>query len=314
MAKLGSTAFQVTQSFNAISEIGNSKFSAKQEFKNSFSGNGSRDNFMAGFGKEVGVYSIGTMKDYISVSIRFANFAKTEYGVKDISKLTADHVKGFLESKTNLSKSSVQKYSAALEKFEKALSTKYEKEVSFNVKSALPDSVKSSLQTVERAGYHPYSDVKAILGNINDNKNISEAHKLAINITAETGLRLHKALEVSIKINAAGNVFTQSKGGRGKELNLSPGLKSQFVGYLEKTGKDTFKLTDRDYKGILSELKTAALATNQSYEALHGFKHSFALSILSNLQQRTSFQAAIKNPDYMQSLDHNRELPAYRRG
>ena len=314
MAKIGGTAYQVTQAFNSISEIGNSKFSAKQEFKNSFSGNGSRDNFMAGFGKEVGVYSIGTMKDYISVAINFAQYSKENFGVKDVSKLNSEHVKSYLETKTDLSKTTVQKYSSALEKFEKALSVKYEKEISFNVKSALPDNVKSSLQTVERAGYHPYADVKAILSNVNGNKDISEAHKIAINITAETGLRLHKALEAGIKLNAAGNVFTQSKGGREKELNLSSGLKSQFISYLEKTGKDTFKLSDRDYKGILSELKSAALATNQSYEALHGFKHSFALSILSNLQQRTSFAEAIKNPDYMKSLDHNRELPAYRRG
>ncbi len=313
--KLGSVKNQVQQAFKEIRVFDESKHEAKEAFK-ATAETLQIDKFMSSFAKETGIFSYQTYKDYLQVSVNFAQFIRENFGIKDISKLNSEHVKSYLESKSDLSKATVQKYSAALEKFESALSAKYQKEFSFNVKSALPSAVKENLKVVERSGYHPYSDVKAILTNIAENNKIKESHKIAIAITAETGLRLHKALESGIKVNKDGDIYTQSKGGRIKELNLSADLKEQFNNYLDKTVAKSFKLSERDYKQILSELKIAAKETNQSYEACHGFRHSFALSVLNNLQTEKSmdFQKALHDKGYIQSMDHNREVSAYRRG
>lgn len=314
--KTGSVKNQVQQAFKEIRVFDESKHVAKEAFK-ATAETRQIDKFMSNFAKETGIFSYQTYKDYLQVSVNFAQFIRENFGIKDISKLNSEHAKAFLESKANLSKTTVQKYSSALEKFETALSIKYNKEFSFNVKSALPSAIKENLKVAERSGYHPYSDVKAILTNINENKNISDAHKFVVNIVAETGLRGHKAITAAgIRIDTSGNVFTQSKGGRIKVLNLSQDLKSQFNNYLERTGNNFFKLSERDYKQILSELKIAAKETNQSYEAIHGFRHSYALSVLSNLQgeKNMSFKEATHDKGYIQSLDHNREVSAYRRG
>ena len=313
--KLGSVKNQVQRTFKEIRTFDESKHEAKEAFK-ATAETRQIDKFMSGFAKETGIFSYQTYKDYLQVSVNFANYAKEQFGIKDISKLNSEHIKAFLESKSDLSKASIQKYSSAISKFEAALSVKYQKEFSFNVKSALPSAVKKNLKVVERSGYHPYSDVKAILSNITKNETIKESHKIAISITTETGLRLHKALSSGIKIDKSGSIYTTSKGGRIKELNLSQDLKNQFINFMDKTGAASFKLSDRDYKQILSELKKASAATGQFYEALHGFRHSFALSVLNNLQTEKGmdFQKSLKDKGYIQAMDHNREVSAYRRG
>lgn len=190
---------------------------------------------------------------------------------------------------------------------------KYGKEFNLNIKNALTDKQKGSLKVTERAGFHPYADPKAIVDNISKNPNIADSHKIAIKITAETGLRLHKAITVAgIKINPD-SITTNTKGGRLKELNLSENLRTELKAYLGD--KQSFKLTQKDYKQILSELKVAASATGQKYEATYGFRHSFALDKAAELQREgMSYKEAWHSEEHNHNLDHNRFVSAYTRG
>ena len=274
--RVNSTVEQVLQALNSIKEIGESKHSAKQEFSAKYAGNKAIDDFMHNFGKNSGIYSDQTFKDYLARSIEFAKFVKETFNVKDISKINAEHTKAFLNFKVSagLAKSSIQAYSAAIEKFEQALSVKYQRTFSLDVKNAISDKTKESLQVKERSGYHPYQNPQALVENIKNNPAISAGHKLAVQITFETGVRTHKMITYAgIKI-AGDGITTQGKGGRIREFELSTSVKNE----LSRLAPDgTFKLTDRDYKEILQELKTASLATGQTYEALHGLRHNFAL-------------------------------------
>jgi hypothetical protein len=294
--RLQTTTHQVLESFQMINYIGESKHAAKGSLRESLATAGKKlpiDEFMHKFGKENGIYSITTFKDYLSVSIQFANFAKSEFLIKDISLLNADHAKAFLQSKvkSGLAKDSIQKYSSALEKFKTALTIKYGNQFKFDIKNALPAAKKENLKVKERAGYHPYSDPAAIVNNITANKNIPESHKIAIKITAETGVRLHKAITVSgIRLNKDGSITTIVKGGlrygEPKILNLSEPLRDEFVKYLATAEKSVFKLAKPEYDKILNELKAASKETGQAYQALHGFKHSHALDNTNDLQAR----------------------------
>lgn len=309
------TTYQVLQALNEIKMTGQSKHSAKESFKSTYTGSAQIDKFMSSFAKESGIYSDGTFKDYLQLNIAFAKYAKAEFGIKDISNLTAEHTKAFLQDKVKagLAKDTIQKYSSALEKFETALGLKYNKQFNFNVKEALTGRQKENLKVAERSGYHPYENLKELVNYFVSQKDIKDSHKIAVKITQETGLRLHKAITVAgIKINNDGTITTISKGGRNKNLDLSENLKTELKTYLND--KTVFKLNDKEYKQILSELKTAAKETNQTYEAQHGFRHSFFLEKSAELQKggmslKESW-TKVSNDD----MDHNRFVSNYTRG
>ena len=267
--RFSSVVFQVNEAFRDSKSFNESKHMAKENFKSSFAGSKAIDNFMPAFAKEVGIFSDKTYKDYLGVACQLANFAKVEYGVKDISKLNSEHVKSFLESKADLSKSTVQKYSSAISKFESALSAKYNKEYNFQVKSALPSSVKDNLKTTERAGYSGYKDPSALVSHI-QNMPVKDEFKLAARLQLETGVRGLKDLN-NIRISGD-KVSCVTKGGKLRDLSLSTALKSDLGRYLQTNDLKAFKC---DYKAYLSVLQSAALATGQKYEATHGLRHNF---------------------------------------
>ena len=300
-----SIVFQVLNAFNEIKMTGSSKHIAKNEFRSTYNGSKAIDEFMHKFGKSSGIYSDKTFKDYLTKSINFAKYVKSEFGIKDISQINSEHVKAYFANDEKRGNQS------AIEKFETALTAKYEKHFDLKVAEAV---AKKERVFKERAGTHPYQDKNAILNYINESKNIKESHKLVVNIAAATGARMHKILtESGIKINDSG-FYIKAKGGRIHELDLSDKLKIQLANYIEKTGTD-FKLGDKEYKKILSELKSAALATGQHSEGLHGFKQNLAQEIRDDLQkQGKSFKEAIRDNKYIHALQHNREVSEYRRG
>ena len=305
MGRNNSIVFQVLQAFNTIKMTGSSKYAAKQNFKKTYDGSKAIDKFMSGFAKSTGIFSNQTFKDYLSKAINFANYAKKTFGIKDISKLNSEHVKAYFSDPLKRGNAS------SIQKFEQALSKRYEKHFDLKVAEAVADKQRVFK---EKSGTHPYQDKNAILNYINESKNIKESHKLVVNIAAATGARMHKILtESGIKINDSG-FYIKAKGGRIHELDLSDKLKIQLANYIEKTGTD-FKLGDKEYKKILSELKSAALATGQHNEGIHGFKQNLAQEIRDDLQkQGKSFKEAIHDNKYVQALQHNREVSEYRRG
>jgi hypothetical protein len=303
MGRLKSTVQQVLETMNAIKQIGGSKHSAKESFRTDYGGSKAIDDFMHSFGKTSGIFSDQTFKDYLSKAINFAKFVKTEFGVKDISQITAEHVKAYF---TNESKRGNQ---SAIEKFETALIAKYGKHFDLRVAEAVAGKPRTFK---ERAGSYGYSDKNALLNYIN-NSNIKDTHKLIVNIAAETGVRIHKAItQAGIITRQDGTVYTQAKGGRIQELNLNKETKAELM-RLSENG--IFILNGKEYKTALSELEKAAIATGQAPEAFHGFKQNLAREIRDDLQrQGLSFKESTHDKGYIQALEHNREVGAYRRG
>ena len=309
----GSITFQAQEAMKELIKFGESKHSAKTEFLKNYDGNKSIDKFMASFGKQSGIFSFDTFKGYLSVAIDAARYAKENFSLKDISKIDAKMINAFLQSKIDkgVSKSTFNSYKSALEKFEAALSAKYSQKYDFQIKTAELQG-KEKLVVKERSGYHPYDNPNLIIEKIKT-MNIPETHKIAIILTKETGLRLHKALQSGIKVNIIDKTLsTVSKGGRLKEMNVSKEIYDKIAGIANDKG--VFKLSRQSYKNILDELKTAAAATSQHYEALHGFRHNFFLSKSAELQKegmdlKTSWDKVSKS-----DMDHNRFISNYTRG
>ena len=303
---IGSTVFQVNQAFSELKSFGQSKHNAKENYKETVETR-QIDKFMAGFGKEVGIFSYQTYKDYLQVSVNFANYAKQEFMIKDISKLTSEHVKAFLESKSDLSRSTIQKYSAVLEKFESALSIKYNQTFNFNVKSALPSAVKENLKTVERAGYSGYADPQKLVNHIQE-MNVRQEFKLASRLQLETGIRGLKDVN-SIRL-VDDKVSCITKGGKIRELKLSDNLKSDLKTYLAGNNFKSFKV---EYKEYLSVLKRASVATEQKYEATHGLRHNFYDSKALDLQRDGMLSVRDSWKATSREIGHNRIVSNYTR-
>lgn len=306
-----SIVYQVQETMKTIEQIGQSKHEAKEAFKENYSGSKAIDEFMHCFGKQDGIHSIDTFKDYLSVSIRAAQYIKAEFGIKDIKNINAEHIKAYLESQADKSRSSINNYKAALEKFETALSTKFDRQYDFK----LTEQSFKSAGNKDRAGSFAYERPADILRHIENNKNLSESQKIAVNIAKESGVRFNKTfVKGSLKIGKDGTVFTQGKGGRYVELSNYKELSKETIARLEKVAVDgKFKLQGRDYKAVLSGLKKAAKATGQRYEALHGLKKNFASDVREKImsEKNISYKDAIKDKGYIQSLEHNRSLATY---
>lgn len=311
--KAESVVFQVQEAMKELQRFGESKFDSKEAFKAEYQGSKAIDEFMHNFAKTDGIHSIDTFKDYLSVSIRAAQFAKTEFGIKDIKNLTSEHIQAYLHSQDSKSRSSINSYKSALEKFEVALSVKFDRQYDFK----LSEQTFKNAGNKDRAGSFAYERPNDILRNIESNKNLSEAQKVALSIVRESGVRFNKTfVSGSLKIGKDGTVYTTGKGGRYVPLDGYKELSKETLNRLEKVAGDgKLKLKDKEYKAVLGALKKAAKATGQRYEALHGFKKSFASDIRSKImtEKNISYREVLQDKGYIQSLEHNRELSTYQK-
>lgn len=305
---IGSVAYQTNVAFKDLQAFGDSKHFAKENFKLRYDGSNQIDKFMIAFAKEVGIFSHQTYKDYLSVSIYAAKFAQEKFGIKDISKLDAAHIQAFLKEKVRdgASKPTIQKYSSALAKFETALQLKYGKEYNFNIKSALSDKIKNGLQVKERAGFSGYAKPDKLVNHI-QKMNIRDEFKIASRLQFESGVRGLKDLNhIKIINNKAVSV---TKGGKSRDLSLSPRLLSDLKNHLSNNNLNTFKA---NYKEYLSVLKAASAATGQRYEASHGLRHNFFENKTAELQrQGMSIQDSWKQVS--KEIGHNRIVHNYTR-
>ncbi len=308
--KAESVVFQVQEAMKTIERFGESKHEAKEAFKAGYDGNKAIDEFMHNFAKTDGIHSVDTFKDYLSVSIRAAQFAKQEFGIKEIKNINAEHIQAYLHSQAEKSRSSINNYKSALEKFETALSVKYGQKYDFK----LSEQNFKNASNKDRAGTYAYERPNDIIKYIEGNRNLNEAQKVAINVVRESGVRFHKTFVLgSLKI-ADRVVYTTGKGGRYVPLDGYKELSKETIARLEKVAGDgKLKLKDKEYKAILKALKSAAKETSQRYEALHGLKKNFASDVREKImtEKNVSYREAIKDNGYIQSLEHNRSLATY---
>ena len=113
----GSIKWQVKTVFSTVNNIGESKHEAKELARE----NGATT--WHSIGKNLGVHSYKTLDDYRAIARQCLEYAKENFNIKDIEKLSSEHISSFLQEKIDagLSKTSLQKYCAALEKLEVAL-------------------------------------------------------------------------------------------------------------------------------------------------------------------------------------------------
>ncbi len=283
----GNINYQVHQVFKEIIAFGQSKHEAKAEAR------ADGANTWHDIGKEIGIFSYATADQYRDIAKDLMNYVKQEFHVKDIEKLSSEHIQAYLESKIaeGVRYNTFQKYAAALEKLEVALNKYAEthdtgNQYSFDIK----DVRQQASEVLERSQVtRAYEDPKALVNSIQnpEYRTIAQAQH-------EGGFRISELNHLSEKNFKEGNVFQviSGKGGKDREVPLSKETYQSLKSLLDKADKSDgkYKFNMNDYRNALKE---AARASNQDYTGSHGLRWNFAQEKFMELQQhgRTYEQA-----------------------
>ena len=283
----GSVSNQAMQVFfnSGINQIGESKHKAKIEARVGLNSKGVSATWH-GVGKALGIHSYSTKETYTNVWANVLQFAKQEYGVKDIEKLDSKHIQAFLESKIkdDVSRSTFSTYAAALEKLSTALekySDKFERGNYYNFSDAIRTAREDAKELSRFDRSRAYNNPKEIVASIK-----GEQNKLVASMQHEGGLRIREASQIRASQlkgycthPVRGEVARISlekgdtKGGKPREVCVSRSTYDQ-VAQAVKDGGGKFKLTSQT--GYYTALKEAAQASGQPYNGSHGLRWNFA--------------------------------------
>jgi len=273
----GSVVYQVHTVFAEIIRFGESKHAAKEQARAS----GAKT--WHDIGKNIAIYSYRTADQYRDVAKDVMHYAKENFGVKDIERLTSEHVQAYLESKIadGIKYSTFQNYAAAIEKLEVALN-QYAKthETGNTYKFDLADIRKEAQEVLERSQVtRAYEDPKSLIENIQN-----DVFKTIATAQYEGGFRISELNHMSEKNFQENNTFLviSGKGGKDREVPLSQETYENLKALVDKSG-GKFEFDINAYR---NELKQAAERSDQPYTGSHGLRWSFAQEKFSELMQQ----------------------------
>jgi len=309
----GSIKGQIMHLFSksGINKIGQSKLQAKSSARMALAAEG-RSGTSTNVAGKTGIHAISTKENYLDKWEEIARFAKEEYGIRDLEKISTDIIKEFLEEKIEkgVSYTHWSGYAAAVCKLEKALndySTKYDRGNSYDLRQAV-----SQLRPVAAAelprfeGQRNYADPNKLICVIKN-----PAHQLAAKIQYESGLRIAGATSIrpeqlrgitSDKFTgkAVGQISYIGKGGKAGTAQMSPVTYAQLVEHIARHG--SFAVSQDGYRGAM---KQAAKLTGQQYNGSHGLRWNFAQERFCELQAaHVSYETALGAVS--NELGHNR--------
>lgn len=288
----GSTKGQTLHLMNTsgINQIGQSKFDAKNSARITLATEG-RSATSTNIAEKTGIYSIATMNNFRGKWQELLAHTKEEHGLKDLEKLTDQHVAEFLAYKIELgvSYSHWSGYASAFNKLENALnsySDKFDRGNEYSFRSVIEElraEAKTELPRFE--GTRDYDSPGRLIAAIGN-----ESHRLVAQIQYESGLRLAGATRISetqlrgIGLDRytgkqVGRIDYIGKGGKPGTAQVSPATYRQLVAHIGASGE--LRVGADSYR---SSLKSAAQATGQTYNGSHGLRWNFAQERFSELQ------------------------------
>jgi len=293
----GNINYQVHQVFAEIIHFGESKHAAKEAARNS----GAKT--WHEIGKNIGIYSYKTADQYRDIAKEVMQYAKQEFGIKDIEKLTSEAVKGYLESKIadGVSYSTFQKYAAAIEKLEVALNVYAQNhntnnQYSFDIK----DVRQQAQEVLEKSQItRAYENPQELIASVKD-----ETFKIIAQAQLDGGFRISELNRITEKNFLENNTFKviDGKGGKDREVPLSGETYQALKDLVDKSESGIFTFDMNDYRDAL---KDAAKATDQPYNGSHGLRWNFAQEKFQELQkQGATYEEALQEVSHL--LGHER--------
>lgn len=283
----GSINWQVQQVFATVRSIGESKHAAKAEAREA----GAKT--WAQVGKAIGIHSYKTADAYRAVWRSVLEHAKAEYGVKDLEKLSSQHVCGFLESKIDqgVARATFDQYASALSKLEVALNR-------FADQKSTGNQYKFDMKTVRALAAHEiggrsdvsraYSAPDRLVQTVD-----KESFRLAAALQREGGARVSEINHVTKdQLRGVWNdkhsevpkgwIHVEGKGGKERLVGVSPETYQRLAVEVARSDNERFQFDMDRYR---ESLKAAAADTRQNYEGSHGLRWNWAQERHAELQK-----------------------------
>jgi integrase len=237
---LGSAVYQVNKLFEYVKAYGNKKGIDKREFFLQAKREGIKAT-TAAFAERSGIYSYKTADTYRGIWRNCSDFAKKEFGVKDIKNITGEMAKAFIEFKIASginNASTIKNYRCALAKMAVAIErSSVDKTVIADYKTSIDKAI-GSIKLNKPENVRAYKDVPSLVNALK-----SDTHRLAAALIGETGMR---ATEVSL-INPSqledNTLHYKSKGGQDNKKSISQEAADKLREVFRSNGKFSLKLT-----------------------------------------------------------------------
>lgn len=279
----GKMDMQVNHLFNdsGIFTPGESKHDMKEDLRSDMAADGQKTTWHD-FGQNLTICSYKTAENYKDVWHQCANWAKDNMGMKNLENFNGDIGSKWLETKIDqgVSLNTFRQYASAIEKLGVALEMYNGKEYDLKL-----DDVRSlgneKLEMPE--GTRAYDNPAAIVDAL------SGRSELIASLQYTGGFRISEVATLQAENLKGDNIvgIDNTKGGKYREIQLSPQLYSKLESYLEENNGRFCPAGPGEVERVGTEfredLKIAAAATGQAYTGSHGLRWNYAQETYSSL-------------------------------
>jgi len=272
----GSNKWQVTEVFkvSGIDQIGESRHAAKAEAR------AAGAHTSAAIAEKTGIHSFRTKEAYLKVWHQCLDHAKTEYKVRDIEKLNAEHVSSFLlgRIRDDVSHQTYGQAAAALGKLESSLNgyaqvkgTGQIYDFRLAIRALQPEAKDLSKMQPGRA----FRDPDRVISYLRD-----ADFRLAATIQREAGLRVSEVTHIrSSQLKGEGKIEVRGKGGKIRQAEIPRDTYQQLVARMKQS--EEFRVNRDAYSSAVIRASETAGDKGSS----HSFRHRW---VQERMQEKLS--------------------------
>ena len=256
MARLGSIKYQISNIINSHNGIGVSK---KEQRANS--GLKSLEN---GHNVSDKIHSYISIENLRNDLTNLANFSKENFGIKDITQISASNVRAWIESK-QITYNTASNYLSELNKVAEHFSFSKEE------MKALREDLKAKLtnKTPETRAYKQLEKIT-----------LRENSQVAFELQRDYGLRINAATNINIEKQLKDNTLIyREKGGKLSQKELNASLTSKII---KNAVNGKYEINKRTYS---REIKKEIEKTGQKFNGSHGIRHAYAQKNIEEKKQ-----------------------------
>ena len=256
MARLGSIKYQISNIINSHNGIGVSK---KEQRANS--GLKSLEN---GHNVSDKIHSYKSIENLRNDLTNLANFSKENFGIKDITQISASNVRAWIESK-QITYNTASNYLSELNKVAEHFSFSKEE------MKALREDLKAKLtnKTPETRAYKQLEKIT-----------LRENSQVAFELQRDYGLRINAATNINIEKQLKDNTLIyREKGGKLSQEKLNASLTSKII---KNAVNGKYEINKRTYS---REIKKEIEKTGQKFNGSHGIRHAYAQKNIEEKKQ-----------------------------
>ena len=256
MARLGSIKYQISNIINSHNGIGVSK---KEQRANS--GLKSLEN---GHNVSDKIHSYKSIENLRNDLTNLANFSKENFGIKDITQISASNVRAWIESK-QITYNTASNYLSELNKVAEHFSFSKEEMI------ALREDLKAKLtnKTPETRAYKQLEKIT-----------LRENSQVAFELQRDYGLRINAATNINIEKQLKDNTLIyREKGGKLSQKELNASLTSKII---KNAVNGKYEINKRTYS---REIKKEIEKTGQKFNGSHGIRHAYAQKNIEEKKQ-----------------------------